>query len=240
MYEEETGLYYLRSRYYNPLKSRFINTDALIGKARINRHNLFSYCDNKPDKYVDTQGAEPYDLFDSEFEAVVDFAECYNGEAIEYAAVIFESEEQFFYAEPQSGIDHNVDSFALNPDIPISGTPVSFVHTHTNDKRNLRAFWPSEGDIQTLCGSTYSHSYLVVPDGSVIEMEKASNLPTITESTSEEERWQALMGVKVYAISGGVMKATKGAAMDFVSFSAVVSDKYKNKVNLFWWIPFIW
>ena len=71
-------------------------------------------------------------------------------------------------------------------------------------------------------------------------MEKASNLPTITESTSEEERWQALMGVKVYAISGGVMKATKGAAMDFVSFSAVVSDKYKNKVNLFWWIPFIW
>ena len=133
-----------------------------------------------------------------------------------------------------------MEFFKLNPDIPISGTPVSFVHTHTNNRRILRAFWPSEKDIQTLCESTYSHSYLIVPDGSVIKMEKASSLPTITESTSEEESWQALMDVKVYAISGGVMKATKGAAMDFASFSEVVSDKYKNKVNWLWWIPFIW
>ena len=238
--DEEIGLYYLRSRYYCQLMCRFINTDTLVGRVRIIRHNLFSYCDNKPDKYIDTQGTEPYDMFDSELEAVTDFAECYNDEPIEYAAVIFENEGQYFYAEPQSGTEQRVAAFNLNPDIPISGTPVSFVHSHTNNKRILQAFWPSDADIQTLCASTYSHSYLVVPDGSFIKMEKTSSLPTITESSSLDERWQALLDVEVYAISGGVKNATKGKTMNFVSFSELVSAKYQTKVDWFWWLPFIW
>ncbi len=49
VYDEETGLYYLRSRYYNPEWDRFFNADILLGKVGvIVSHNLFSYCKNIP------------------------------------------------------------------------------------------------------------------------------------------------------------------------------------------------
>ena len=42
VYDEETGLYYLRSRYYNPVWKRFVNAD------HIGERNLFLYCRNSP------------------------------------------------------------------------------------------------------------------------------------------------------------------------------------------------
>ena len=45
VFDEETGLYYLRSRYYNPQWGRFVNADALVSTLQqSNKHNLFSYC----------------------------------------------------------------------------------------------------------------------------------------------------------------------------------------------------
>ena len=47
LYDEETGLYYLRSRYYNPMWGRFVNADSvgyIIGKVKFS--NLYAYCDN--------------------------------------------------------------------------------------------------------------------------------------------------------------------------------------------------
>lgn len=50
--DNETGWYYLNSRYYNPLTNRFITMDEVeyIGT------NLFSYCNNNPINYIDTNG----------------------------------------------------------------------------------------------------------------------------------------------------------------------------------------
>jgi RHS repeat-associated protein len=46
-YDEETGLYYLQSRYYNPECGKFINADALLGETGdLLGHNLFAYCEN--------------------------------------------------------------------------------------------------------------------------------------------------------------------------------------------------
>ena len=57
VYDEETGLYYLRSRYYNPEWGRFISADALLGKTgKLLSHNLYSYCRNKPISYYDSDG----------------------------------------------------------------------------------------------------------------------------------------------------------------------------------------
>ena len=50
VYDEETGLYYLRSRYYNPEWNRFISSD------RIYHNNLFMYCVNSPVAKNDTDG----------------------------------------------------------------------------------------------------------------------------------------------------------------------------------------
>ena len=49
-YDVETGLYYLRSRYYNPVMERFLNADSLY------ENNRFSYCSNGPVLLKDTDG----------------------------------------------------------------------------------------------------------------------------------------------------------------------------------------
>jgi len=49
VYDEETGLYYLRSRYYKPAWRRFINSDGLIsGTDDILNKAQFTYCSNNP------------------------------------------------------------------------------------------------------------------------------------------------------------------------------------------------
>ena len=61
VYDSETGLYYLSSRYYNPTWGRFINADtadvlgASPGKANWDK-NLFAYCDNDPVNRQDNGG----------------------------------------------------------------------------------------------------------------------------------------------------------------------------------------
>lgn len=57
VYDEETGLYYLRSRYYNPAVGRFVNADEFIAARKDNLdHNLFAYCTNAPVKASDEDG----------------------------------------------------------------------------------------------------------------------------------------------------------------------------------------
>ena len=62
VYDTETGLYYLQSRYYNPAWGRFINADnesvlsASPNSATWDK-NLFAYCDNNPVSRKDDGGA---------------------------------------------------------------------------------------------------------------------------------------------------------------------------------------
>ena len=53
VFDEETGLYYLRSRYYNPGWGRFVNADGAIIQK-----NLFAYCSNGPIVGYDPSGFE--------------------------------------------------------------------------------------------------------------------------------------------------------------------------------------
>ena len=57
VFDEETGLYYLRSRYYNPQWGRFVNADKLVSTfQKSSKHNLFSYCGNSVISYMDPDG----------------------------------------------------------------------------------------------------------------------------------------------------------------------------------------
>ena len=59
IYDEETKLFYLRSRYYNPMVERFVNADSYIGKiSTLGQHNLFSYCANVPVGLIDENGRD--------------------------------------------------------------------------------------------------------------------------------------------------------------------------------------
>ena len=56
VYDTETGLYYLQSRYYNPTWGRFINADSLIDNRGVHTQNVFAYCGNNPVNHVDSDG----------------------------------------------------------------------------------------------------------------------------------------------------------------------------------------
>ena len=59
VYDEETSLYYLQSRYYDPFSGRFLNADdtAFIGATgTVLSCNLFTYCENNSIKYTDKTG----------------------------------------------------------------------------------------------------------------------------------------------------------------------------------------
>ena len=59
-YDEDTGMYYLQSRYYNPEWGRFINSDALIGQpGDLLSFNMFGYCHNNPVNMSDGSGYWP-------------------------------------------------------------------------------------------------------------------------------------------------------------------------------------
>ena len=56
-YDDEIGLYYLNSRYYNPTWGRFINADGIIGANRdIISQNLYAYCSNNAINGIDYNG----------------------------------------------------------------------------------------------------------------------------------------------------------------------------------------
>lgn len=57
VYDHETGLYYLQSRYYDPEIGRFINADGYASTGQgILGNNMFSYCGNNPVNMMDPTG----------------------------------------------------------------------------------------------------------------------------------------------------------------------------------------
>ena len=56
-YDSETGLYYLKSRYYDPEVGRFINADGYVSTGQgVLGNNMFAYCGNNPVMYSDPTG----------------------------------------------------------------------------------------------------------------------------------------------------------------------------------------
>ena len=60
-YDNETGLYYLQNRYFDPTTARWLNTDRAISGigGNILGYNLFQYCFNNPMNMSDASGNWP-------------------------------------------------------------------------------------------------------------------------------------------------------------------------------------
>ena len=57
VYDQETGFYYLQSRYYDPTIGRFINADVYSSTdIGIQGSNMFAYCNNNPVMHSDPTG----------------------------------------------------------------------------------------------------------------------------------------------------------------------------------------
>ena len=71
VYDTETGLYYLQSRYYNPGWGRFINVDAYLSTGQgFNGHNMFAYCGNNPISRYDVGGMFWKETIRGSFQAI--------------------------------------------------------------------------------------------------------------------------------------------------------------------------
>ena len=67
VYDEETKLYYLQSRYYDPAIGRFINADAFPSTGQgLSGNNMFAYCGNNPVSRIEVGGF----FWDTVFEVV--------------------------------------------------------------------------------------------------------------------------------------------------------------------------
>ena len=61
VYDSETGLYYLKSRYYDPVTGRFLNADMYYDtQSNIFGTNMFAYCNNNPVNQLDPEGTDAY------------------------------------------------------------------------------------------------------------------------------------------------------------------------------------
>ena len=67
VYDTETGLYYVSSRYYDPEIGRWINADSVIAGVggSMQGYNLFAYCFNNPANMSDPTGNWPKWLTDA-------------------------------------------------------------------------------------------------------------------------------------------------------------------------------
>ncbi len=55
-YDAESGLYYLQSRYYDPVTGRFVNADSLLYIGNVLGFNIYAYCENNPVNHSDPSG----------------------------------------------------------------------------------------------------------------------------------------------------------------------------------------
>ncbi|MDP4120450.1 MAG: RHS repeat-associated core domain-containing protein [Bacillota bacterium] len=67
VYDKESGLYYLNSRYYDPNTGRFINQDDFDAAVKVDisangNYNMFAYCSNNPITNSDPSGYTDKDL----------------------------------------------------------------------------------------------------------------------------------------------------------------------------------
>jgi len=77
-YDEETNLYYLNSRYYNPETGRFLNADGILDTGGVLGKNMYAYTYNNPVMFVDPSGYEGCSLALNAQEVYAMKSECIN------------------------------------------------------------------------------------------------------------------------------------------------------------------
>ncbi len=96
-YDSETGLYYLKSRYYDPAVKRFINGDTVVATNNNKFNNVYSYCFNNPIRYDDQTGC--YTGWDDAAAALVGGGvSVLTKAAVDLASGSFESTESYIGA----------------------------------------------------------------------------------------------------------------------------------------------
>ncbi len=128
-YDEETGLYYYRARYYDPGVGRFIERDPISFAG--GDVNLYGYVQNNPINLTDPSGLKPGDIFDSVELAVTDAisyaTQLSNANRAEYGGWITKTKDcKFTYGDPTKGTLREIPNFPSKP----ANAADAWYHTH--------------------------------------------------------------------------------------------------------------
>ena len=101
IYDNETGLYYLQSRYYDPITGRFINADSFCDTKTCSplSVNMFVYCGNNFLNYIDNSGHSASAIWTSPKTCPVE------RQAIQLGLINTSELKEYFYAGMYYGTD---------------------------------------------------------------------------------------------------------------------------------------
>ena len=134
--DEESGLTYLRNRYYDSAIGRFITEDPIRDGL-----NWYVYCNNTPVMFTDRSGLAAGDPFSDLDDAAIDFAQEYYSTTdyimLELATLFYSYVDEdgntwFSYVLPKIYEPHSVTSSELANDRPDGAITVGFGHAHPN------------------------------------------------------------------------------------------------------------
>ena len=186
--DSESGLIYLRNRYYDSSTGRFITEDPAKDGV-----NWYSYCAGNPVTFVDPWGLEAGDPFKTIDEAAIDFGQEYYSTTdytmLELGTLIYsfvdeEGNEMYSYVKPIIGDAHSVAILDVEEDLPSGSEVVAGIHQHPNTSSlsNVDKYWAEYRSMPL---------YLVIPGNTLIvwdhALDKEGNV--VIDETGKEV-WQ--------------------------------------------------
>ncbi len=180
-HDDETGLIYLRNRYYDSSTGRFTQEDPAMDGL-----NWYVYCNNDPVNFVDPTGLAPFDLFSTPDDAAADFGFYIGQKSIDIEEEFFsfiikdidnDGNEYFYYDQPRNDYKTHEERSTgfyfenMDPDA------VAVAHTHgayDADTANTKDGFSSPGNSLDTKFSDTSESdrlgidyYVVTPNGNL-------------------------------------------------------------------------
>ncbi|RII28372.1 MAG: hypothetical protein CXR31_00300 [Geobacter sp.] len=159
-WDKETGLYYYRARYYDPMEGRFISKDPAGHNGGI---NLYGYVGQNPINYGDPSGLKPGDKFNTIELAVTDALKfampLSKANFSEYGGWILKTDDcKYTYHYPIKGEPRKIPAF---PDNKPANAADAWYHTHLPVPFYVRVdpTKPSGSD-QDISNNTHSTGYI--------------------------------------------------------------------------------
>ena len=147
VWDKETELYYLSSRYYNPEISRFINADSLVSTGqRILGNNMHAYCRNNPVRRKDVTGTASVEIFDADGNLLTDDVLRFDGGSVSIGG--FGINSSYYTLQKVRAYDWEWQNSDYNRNASYSNV------TTGQQSTNINAFDEFVNDPQSIVGKT--------------------------------------------------------------------------------------